>query len=83
MAGWNFVALPGPVEGLTATAACEQITAQGGVVGEIARWAADVGNWTTHICGLPFGDFALRPEEGYFIRSQANSMWNPSSSNAP
>jgi hypothetical protein len=31
---------------------------------EIDRWDADTGNWAGHICGLPFGDFEMTPEEG-------------------
>lgn len=75
--GWNFVALPPTVEGLTAAEACQQIADQGGAVDEIDRWAADVGNWAGHLCGKPFGDFALTSQEGYFIRSQADSVWRP------
>jgi hypothetical protein len=75
--GWNFVALSRPAEGLTAAAACDQIAAQGGAVEEVARWAADLGNWTVHVCGLPFGDFEMRPGEGYFIKGQADSTWCP------
>jgi len=80
--GWNFVALPPTTEGMTAETACQQITAQGGAVTEIDRWAAEVGNWAGHICGLPFGDFGVTPEEGYFIKSRADSVWNPGSISA-
>jgi hypothetical protein len=75
--GWNFVALPLLTDPLNAEAVCNQISAQGGAVREIARWDAAAGNWASHICGLPFGDFCLTPGRGYFIRAQANSTWSP------
>ena len=75
--GWNFVVPPPPDGTLTAESACEQIAAQGGAVSEIARWNAEVGDWAGHICGQPFGDFEMTPREGYFIKSQADSVWVP------
>ena len=75
--GWNFIALPRTVEPLTAEEACTQIAEQGGAVSEIDRWDAETGNWAGHICGLPFGDFTMTPDEGYFIKSQADSTWRP------
>ena len=75
--GWNFVALPRTAGGPTAEAVCEQIVAQGGAVSEIDRWDADVGDWAGHICGQPFGDFEMTPDEGYFIASQVDSVWRP------
>lgn len=62
---------------MTTEAACEQIAAQGGSASEIERWDAEIGNWVGHVCGLPFGDFEMRPDEVYYIRSQANSVWCP------
>ncbi len=81
--GWNFVALPRTAGVMTAEAACEQIVALGGALDEINRWDANVGNWAGHICGLPFGDFEMTPDEGYFIKSQADSTWRPTSDERP
>jgi hypothetical protein len=75
--GWNFVALPPLAEPVGAEEACQQIAAQGGAAREIARWDAGAGNWASHICGLPFGDFCLTRGRGYFIRAQADSTWTP------
>ncbi len=77
--GWNFIAPPPTAGVLTAASACDQIAAQGGAVSEIDRWDAGVGNWAGHICGLPFGDFEMVPDEGYFVKSQADSVWHPAS----
>lgn len=62
---------------MTAETACEQITTQGGTVTEIDHWDAGLGNWAGHVCGLPFGDFKMAPEEGYFIKSGGDSVWCP------
>ena len=62
---------------ISADFACEQIAAQGGAASEIDRWDAEAGDWAGHICGLPFGDFEMTPEEGYFIKSRADSLWRP------
>ncbi len=78
--GWNFVALPRTTGVQVAEAACQEITAQGGSVKEIDRWMPELGNWSGHICGTPIGDFEMTPEEGYFVKSQADSTWRPSGS---
>jgi len=74
--GWNFVALPWDIR-LHAAEACSQISSQGGACSDIARWNLDVGDWTIHPCGLPFGDFQMAPGEGYFLKCQAESVWTP------
>ena len=78
--GWNFVALPRAVGAMPAETACQQIAAQGGAVSEIDLWDPVAGNWAGHICGLPFADFEMVPDDGYFIKSQADSVWRPSGS---
>jgi len=49
-------------------------------VKEVDRWVAEQGNWAGYICSPPVGkDFEMTPEEGYFIKSQADSEWRPAS----
>jgi len=62
---------------MTAETACEQIAAQGGSASEIERWDAGTGDWAGHICGLPFGDFEMRPDEVYYIRSRGEQRVVP------
>jgi subtilisin family serine protease len=75
--GWNFVTVSPTAGRLTAELACSQIEAEGGVADEIDHWDAETGNWVGHICGLSFGDFEMKPDQGYFIKARARHVWRP------
>ena len=75
--GWNFVALAPTMSPLMTEDACTQIAVQGGDVLEIVRWDAGAGNWASHPCGTPIGNFQMVPGEGYFIKGNAESVWRP------
>ena len=38
---------------------------------QIDNW--NLGVWDSHEIGLPFGEFAVLPDHGYFLRCTANS----------
>lgn len=68
--GWNAISIP-HTGAYTAASLCDEIISQGAPAVEIDRWL-DSG-WSGHICGLPFGDFALERHQGYFLR--VNGSW--------
>jgi hypothetical protein len=73
-AGWNLIALPlNPATSYTAESLGRAINAQGGTATIVQRW--DGSGWQTHQVGLPFGDFAIALNEGYFVRANGLSNW--------
>lgn len=77
-AGWNLVGVPYPASGYTAQSLLDGVEAQGGACTEIDRWLN--GGWDAHIDGLPFNDFPIETDEGYFLRCTQNSTFTPSAS---
>lgn len=74
--GGNFIKFSGQLGQVTAGQACAQIEAQGGMATVIARWHLD--RWVVHSCSQPeSAGFPLSLEQGYFIQSTTDSMWEP------
>jgi hypothetical protein len=74
-AGWNLIAIQGSGTTYTAQTLLDAINAQGGACDQVARWS--MGSWVTHLGGLPFNDFALAPDAGYFVRCAGNARFAP------
>lgn len=73
-AGWTLVTLPlRPQSSLTAQAALDAITAQGGSCSEMDRWLN--GGWDSHTAGLPVNDFELSLGQGFFLKCSAPHTW--------
>ncbi len=64
--------LPGP---MTAESLLDEATGQGGACSELYRWQA--GGWVGHIRNLPFNDFGLTNNEGYFARCANPITYTP------
>jgi hypothetical protein len=73
--GWNLIGLPRFSAPLSAEQLLDGITAQGGNCTEIDRWLN--GGWNAHLHNLPFNDFALMNNQGYFIRCTTSSTYAP------
>lgn len=75
-AGWNLVGVPYPESGYQGQSLLDDINAQGGVCSEIDRWLN--GGWDAHVDGLPFNDFSIVSDQGYFIKCSGASSFSPS-----
>ena len=73
--GWNLVSLPHPAFGLSAQSVLNSISGQGGACNEIDRWR--YGGWDAHIDGLPFNNFAVESDQGYFVKCSVASTFEP------
>jgi hypothetical protein len=73
--GWNLIGLPRLPGLLTAEQLLDGIEAQGGNCSEIDRWLN--GGWNGHIHNLPFNNFTLRTDEGYFVKCSQASTYIP------
>lgn len=73
--GLNLVGVPYPPAGYTAQSLLDAIAAQGGACSEVNRWR--FGAWDAHIDGLPFNDFAIEPDQGYFVKCSQASTFTP------
>lgn len=73
--GWNFYGLPYSEVSYTASTLAATINSEGGQVEHIARW--NNGAWQIHQVGLPFNNFAIESDRGYFIKSASNFLWKP------
>ncbi|WP_423226410.1 CARDB domain-containing protein [Candidatus Amarolinea aalborgensis] len=74
--GWNLIGLPRLPGSLNAEQLLDGIEAQGGNCSEIDRWLN--GGWNGHIHNLPFNNFTLRTDEGYFAKCSQASTYIPS-----
>ena len=74
--GWNLVGVPYPSRVYVAQTLLDDINGQGGSCSEIDRWLN--GGWDPHLDGLPFNDFLIEPDEGYFVRCTQASTFVPS-----
>jgi len=63
--GWNLLSAPYPPGGITAQSILDQYNGGGNVCSEINRWYANA--WDAHLDGLPFNDFLIEPDKGYFV----------------
>jgi hypothetical protein len=73
--GWNLIGLPLFVNSMSAEDLLDAIEIQGGNCSEIDRWFN--GGWNAHIHNLPFNNFLLRNDQGYFVRCSQNSTYTP------
>jgi hypothetical protein len=74
-AGWNLVALPSGVSGLTASLLASALDPRGGNVSEIVAWSS--GSWLSYVPGLPFNDFAIQTGQACFVRAGQPLTWAP------
>jgi hypothetical protein len=72
--GWNLVSVPYPTT-YTAQSLLAAIAAQSGSCSEVDRWGAS--GWEAYVAGLPFDDFAIVPNQGYFVACSAASTFTP------
>ncbi len=66
--GWNLIGLPTAGASQTASTLLNSLTAAGLNLAEVARWTG--GEWPTLLRrqgGDMGADFAISPEEGYFV----------------
>ena len=73
--GWNLIGVPYSQMGYTAQSLLDGIATQGGACSEVDRWLN--GGWDAHIDNLPFNDFVIDPEKGYFIKCSQGSTFVP------
>lgn len=66
--GWNSISLP-HTDGYTAESLCDELIAQGVDAVEIDGWHNS--GWQGHVCGLPFNDFPIEHDTGYFVKSNS------------
>ena len=75
--GWTLIGLPvTPDVPYTAESLGQEINAQDGTCDRIMHW--DGGMWQTHLIGMPFGDFPIETNEGYFVLCDSESTWTVS-----
>lgn len=72
--GWNAIGVPHS-NAYTAASLCAEIVNQGVDALEVDRWVA--GGWQGHVCGLPFGNFAIEIGQGYFVRAGSSGTVTP------
>ena len=72
--GWNSIAIPHS-DAYMASSLCDDIIGQGVSAVEIDRWHH--AGWEGHICGLPFNDFPIERNRGYFIKSNSSGTVIP------
>ena len=73
--GWNLIGLPHPQSGYTAQSMLDAIAAQDGTCSEVDRWLN--GGWDAHIGGLPFNNFVVAPDRGYFVKCSQGTTFVP------
>jgi PKD repeat protein len=73
--GWNSIGIP-HTDSYTAESLCQEMINQGVTAIEIDRWYAS--GWDGHICGLPFNNFNLERDRGYFVKSSTSGTVTPS-----
>jgi len=72
-AGWNLIGVP--FGSYTAESMLQDIRRQGGNATSVLRW--DGSGWQAHQIGLPFGDFNIEHDQGYFVYATQSSVWQP------
>ena len=64
-AGWNLISIPYPPDAYTAQPLLDHYNSHGNVCTEIDRWHNN--GWDAHLDGLPFNDFVIATDMGYFV----------------
>ncbi len=72
--GWNAISIP-HTGAYTAASLCNEIISQGALAIEIDRWQN--GGWSGHLCGLPFDDFPIERQRGYFLFVNSTGVVTP------
>lgn len=75
ISGWNLVGIPYPASGLMASTILNDINTQGGNCTALTRWFSSA--WNSYNPALPFTDFSILPDEGYFVQCTAPSSYTP------
>ncbi|MCP4363325.1 MAG: hypothetical protein GY796_35445, partial [Chloroflexi bacterium] len=73
-ASWNLIAIPYS-SGYTAQTLLDALNSQGNTCTEVDRWQS--GGWDSHIDGLPFNDFTIEVDEGYFVSCSSGGSFTP------
>ena len=73
--GWNLLGIPYPSGGYSADSLLVDINSQGGSCSEVDRWHTN--GWDPHLGSLPFNDFTIQPESGYFVHCSTSSTFTP------
>lgn len=72
--GFNLVSFPYPA-GYWASTLVDAIGAQGGVCTAVYEWA--YGDWMGYLVELPFYDFEILADKGYFIQCETGTHFVP------
>jgi len=72
---WNLISVPYPLVTYTAQSLLDDINSQGGNCTEVNRWLN--GGWDPYVYGLPFNDFSIDANQGYFIHCSSASNFLP------
>lgn len=73
--GYNLVGFPYPGIGQTAQSILAGINLQGAACTEMNQWINSA--WEPYITGIPYNDFAIQPNEGYFVRCTTSGSYTP------
>jgi len=65
-AGWNLIGMPHPAEYYDAQSLLDKYNSEGATCTEVDRWLN--GGWNAHIDGIGFNNFAIEPDQGYFLK---------------
>jgi uncharacterized repeat protein (TIGR01451 family) len=66
VAGWNLIGVAYPPDTYKAQSLLDRFNSEGNFCSEVDRWLN--GGWDAHADGLPFNDFDIAPDQGYFIK---------------
>lgn len=73
--GWTLIGFGDAPDGLTnANELAEAMVAQGIDVSNVADWSGNT--WIVYQLGLPFSNFPIEDDKGYFIRSNSSGTFN-------
>jgi hypothetical protein len=72
--GWNLMSVPYPTTYM-AQSLLDAIAADGGSCSEVDRWG--LSGWVGYLDGMGFGDFAIAPDQGYFVDCTTSSTFTP------
>jgi len=66
LAGWNLIGVPYPPNTYKAQSLLDRFNSDGDFCSEVDRWYNS--GWDAHIDGLPFNDFDIEEDQGYFVK---------------
>jgi hypothetical protein len=72
--GLNGIGIPYMPTPLTASSLAAYVASLGGEVGQIDMWDESVGMWRSYMPGLPFTDFPLETDRGYFLKVTQSTL---------